>query len=177
MRGWSPRRHCRPRLYPTSDGSGRVDRPIFGGLATRNPRLLFSFVGVLLFRFDERRLFSLLFQEPPRSPREEPAFSCLAPTLPSNREEPRSASASFARAQHAPPTPELWPAHRSHGTHHAATAIGARETFSEIVAHSPAERESGHPPSRQTRKSPPRPTCRRPGICRGEPPYFFRVLS
>ena len=45
------------------------------GLATRNPTLLFSFVGSLLLRLDARRLFSLLFQEPPRSPRDEPDFS------------------------------------------------------------------------------------------------------
>lgn len=31
--------------------------------------LLFSFVGVLLLRFEARRLFSVLFQEPPRRPR------------------------------------------------------------------------------------------------------------
>ena len=36
------------------------------GLATRKPTLLFSFVGVLLLRFEERRLFSVLFQLPPR---------------------------------------------------------------------------------------------------------------
>jgi len=39
------------------------------GLATRNPMLLFSFDGLLLLRFDDCRLLSLLFQEPPRSPR------------------------------------------------------------------------------------------------------------
>ena len=32
------------------------------GLATRKPTLLFSFVGSLLLRFEERRLFSVLFQ-------------------------------------------------------------------------------------------------------------------
>ncbi len=36
------------------------------GLATRKPMLLFSFVGSLLFRFEERKLFSVLFQLPPR---------------------------------------------------------------------------------------------------------------
>ena len=41
-------------------------------LATRKPRLLFSFDGSLLLRFEEARLLSLLFQEPPRSPRDEP---------------------------------------------------------------------------------------------------------
>jgi hypothetical protein len=44
------------------------------GLATRNPMLLFSFDGSLLLRFEEARLLSLLFQEPPRSPRDEPDF-------------------------------------------------------------------------------------------------------
>ena len=34
--------------------------------------LLFSFDGSLLLRFEEARLLSLLFQEPPRSPRDEP---------------------------------------------------------------------------------------------------------
>jgi len=43
-----------------------------GGLATRNPTLLFSFVGVLLLRLDAARLLELLFHEPPRSPRDEP---------------------------------------------------------------------------------------------------------
>ena len=36
------------------------------GLATRKPMLLFSFVGSLLFRFEERKLLSVLFQLPPR---------------------------------------------------------------------------------------------------------------
>jgi hypothetical protein len=45
------------------------------GLATRNPTLLFSFVGSLLLRLDARRLFSLLFHEPPRSPRDEPEIT------------------------------------------------------------------------------------------------------
>jgi len=35
------------------------------GLATRKPMLVFEFVGVLL-RFEERRLFPVLFQLPPR---------------------------------------------------------------------------------------------------------------
>ncbi len=78
MRGWSPRRHCCGSFIPpTADRAVWTGFLVFGGLATRNPTLLFSFVGVLLFRFDARRLFSLLFQEPPSggmSPREEPAF-------------------------------------------------------------------------------------------------------
>ena len=44
-------------------------------LATRKPRLLFSFDGSLLLRFEEARLLSLLFQEPPRSPRDEPEMT------------------------------------------------------------------------------------------------------
>jgi hypothetical protein len=41
--------------------------------------LLFSFVGSLLLRFEERKLLSLLFQAPPRSPRDEPDFLCRMP--------------------------------------------------------------------------------------------------
>lgn len=44
----------------------RADLP-FQGLATRNPMLLFSFVGLSLFRFDESKLLKLLFQLPPRN--------------------------------------------------------------------------------------------------------------
>jgi hypothetical protein len=36
--------------------------------------LLFSFVGSLLLRLEDCRLFSLLFHEPPRRPREELRF-------------------------------------------------------------------------------------------------------
>jgi len=65
------------KLCPTHRRSGRVDlvdrHHIFGGLATRKPTLLFSFVGVLLLRLEDCRLLSLLFQEPPRRPRDEPA--------------------------------------------------------------------------------------------------------
>lgn len=38
-----------------------------GAETHRNPMLLFSFVGLLLFRLATRRLFQLLFQLPPRS--------------------------------------------------------------------------------------------------------------
>jgi hypothetical protein len=51
------------------------------GLATRNPTLLFSFVGVLLLRFEERRLFSVLFQLPPRIPRFSDVFRSRMPVL------------------------------------------------------------------------------------------------
>ena len=43
----------------------------FQGLATRKPMLLFSFVGLLLLRFDAARLLELLFQLPPRRPRKD----------------------------------------------------------------------------------------------------------
>jgi len=35
--------------------------------------LLFSFVGLLLLRFEAVKLLELLFQLPPRKPRDEPA--------------------------------------------------------------------------------------------------------
>jgi len=56
------------------------------GLATRNPTLLFSLVGVLLLRFEERRLFSVLFQLPPRIPRFSDVFRSGAPRTQSRRE-------------------------------------------------------------------------------------------
>ncbi|MEZ4888811.1 MAG: hypothetical protein R3E32_29060 [Chitinophagales bacterium] len=40
-----------------------------GVLAQRKPLLLLRFVGLFLFRFAERQLFGLLFQDPPRSTR------------------------------------------------------------------------------------------------------------
>jgi hypothetical protein len=43
--------------------------------ATRNPLLLFSFVGLLLLRFDDCRLLDVLFQLPPRSTRDSAAVS------------------------------------------------------------------------------------------------------
>jgi hypothetical protein len=46
------------------------------GPATRKPLLLFSFVGLLLLRFDDCRLLSLLFHVPPRSPRFPQPFHC-----------------------------------------------------------------------------------------------------
>ena len=39
---------------------------------TRKPLLLFRLSGVLLLRFAQRTLFGSLFQEPPRSTREDP---------------------------------------------------------------------------------------------------------
>ena len=39
----------------------------YQGLATRNPMLLFSFVGLSLLRLDDDKLFELLFQLPPRN--------------------------------------------------------------------------------------------------------------
>ena len=43
-----------------------------GDTATRNPLLLFVFVGSLLLRFADRQFLALLFQEPPRNTREPP---------------------------------------------------------------------------------------------------------
>ncbi len=63
------------RHFHTTMISPMEKRLTLKGLATRNPTLLFSFVGPLLLQLDSRRLFSLLFQEPPRSPRDEPDFS------------------------------------------------------------------------------------------------------
>ena len=40
-----------------------------GGLAKRKPLLLLRLEAVFLLRLAERRLFGLLFQEPPRSTR------------------------------------------------------------------------------------------------------------
>ena len=45
------------------------------GLATRKPKLLFEFVGSLVLRFEERRLFSVLFQFPPRIARFSDVFA------------------------------------------------------------------------------------------------------
>ena len=47
-------------------------------LAQRNPLLLFVFDGLLLLRFAHRRLFVLLFHEPPRSTRLLNALSRLS---------------------------------------------------------------------------------------------------
>jgi len=41
--------------------------------ATRNPILLFSLFGLLLFRLEDARLLSLLLYDPPRRPRLEPS--------------------------------------------------------------------------------------------------------
>ena len=50
------------------------------GLATRKPMLLFSFEGLLLLRFEERKLFSVLFQLPPRIARFSDVFCSGCPT-------------------------------------------------------------------------------------------------
>ena len=70
LRTW----HGAPRpgpvaFWPVGLARGALRRPSVQRLATRKPMLLFSFVASLSFRFDNRRLFSLLFHEPPRSPR------------------------------------------------------------------------------------------------------------
>jgi hypothetical protein len=71
------------------------------GLATRNPTLLFSFVGSLLLRLDARRFLSLLLNEPPRSPRDEPDFFT------------RDAARVFCRPAPLPASASCW--HGSHG--------------------------------------------------------------
>ena len=70
------------------------------GLATRNPTLLFSFVGPLLLRLDAHRLFSLLFHEPPRSPRDEPDFFTRDAARVFCRPAPLPASANCPHVSH-----------------------------------------------------------------------------
>jgi len=64
-------RRLQPAFPTTSSGlaSGTLRHTSVQRLATRKPMLLFSFVASLLLRFEDRRLFSLLFHGPPRSPR------------------------------------------------------------------------------------------------------------
>ena len=50
-----------------------------GNAERRNPMLLLRFVGVLLLRLAERRLFGLLFQLPPRITRLEALLHSLYP--------------------------------------------------------------------------------------------------
>ncbi len=75
MAGWSlstarPRELCPPaRIWPQVCATC-----ISGASETRNPMLLFSFVGLLL-RFDACRLLSLLLNDPPRRPRYDPLSS------------------------------------------------------------------------------------------------------
>ena len=76
-------RSLEPQSDPTKSGPNRLlCASAVTGLATRKPMLSFSFVGLLLFRFDDDKLLELLFQLPPRKPREDktfapgPPFSC-----------------------------------------------------------------------------------------------------
>ena len=60
--------------------------------------LLFEFVGVLLLRIEERRLFSVLFQLPPRIARFSDVFCAGAPARSVTARAPPGASPSSARA-------------------------------------------------------------------------------
>lgn len=67
--------------------------------------LLFSFVGLLLLRLDDRRLLELLFQLPPPITRDSTAV--FRPDIPGafKAPAPPGASPNSARAPHGPPTP------------------------------------------------------------------------
>jgi hypothetical protein len=54
----------RSPVLPERQGSGTMKN--IKVLAQRNPVLLFLFSGLFLLRFEQRALFRLLFQEPPR---------------------------------------------------------------------------------------------------------------
>ena len=56
-----------------------AEAPCRKGLAIRKPTLLFSFVGLLLFRLEDCRLFELLFHDPPRKPRDAAVFASCYP--------------------------------------------------------------------------------------------------
>jgi hypothetical protein len=60
---------------------------------TRNPMLLFLLSGVLLLRFADRQLLSLLFQLPPRNTRFVPTACSLQNRIPPSiaRRNPRRA--------------------------------------------------------------------------------------
>jgi hypothetical protein len=73
--------------------------------ATRNPMLLFSFVGVLLLRFDDCKLLDVLFQLPPRRTRDSAAVSFPDAPRPFNHAKRLGAIPSFGRAPRGRPTP------------------------------------------------------------------------
>lgn len=100
------------------------------GLATRKPMLFFSLVGSLLFRFEERKLFSVLFQLPPRIARFSDAFGPGARRRANATARPR-ASATSARVRHAPPRPAPSGSHRP-----ALSAVprGTRQILKKISA-------------------------------------------
>ena len=58
------------------------------GLARRKPMLLFSFDGSFVFLLEDDKLNALLFQLPPRSPRDEPVMppTALHPGPPARRQ-------------------------------------------------------------------------------------------
>lgn len=71
-------------LSPRPGDSGLpapVRRRVF---AQRNPMLLFRFVGLLLFRFADRRFCGSLFQDPPR------ITAVASPSLPARESRERS---------------------------------------------------------------------------------------
>ena len=73
---------------------------VLPGLATRKPMLLFSFAGLLSFRIDDDKLLELLFQLPPRIPREdEPTIPIPLSTV--SGSTPLDADPHFVRASHA----------------------------------------------------------------------------
>ena len=58
------------------------------GLARRKPMLLFSFDGSFVFLLEDDKLNALLFQLPPRSPRDEPVMppTALHPGPPAGKQ-------------------------------------------------------------------------------------------
>ena len=69
-----------PQDWKKRSGQSTANSIAFAELrATRKPRLLLRFVGLLLLRFAERQLDALLFQLPPRITRLEPAQFDLSP--------------------------------------------------------------------------------------------------
>lgn len=138
---------------PPSNISMAVDGS--GTLATRNPRLSLSFEGSRLRRKDARRKLSPLTQEPPRSPREDPAF-VVPGTLDDQSMTQRlsNASASFGHGRHGQSMPARWPARPRPRTSRSSIAISGEEVFSGSAEHFPFARESFHRSAPQIRKSP-----------------------
>lgn len=66
--------------------------------------LLFSFAGLLLFRFDDDKLLELLFQLPPRIPRlDEPSIPIPLPTI--SGSTPLDVDPNFVHVLHGRSTP------------------------------------------------------------------------
>ena len=118
-------RRLQPAFPTTSSGlaSGTLRHTSVQRLATRKPMLLFSFVASLLLRFEDRRLFSLLFHGPPRSPR------LVLASVPQVKAHPPddapSAAANSAHGSHAPPsTLCALPARRASSAHAEPPTFG-----------------------------------------------------